>query len=340
MPDVTPARIMQIASGCWPARTLQVAVKIGLFTALGKGGMTAGQIREQFGLHPRAVPDFPDALVALKLLERDGEGATAIYRNTAETAVFVDRASPAYLGGIIEMMHDRLYPFWSDLDEALRTGKPQNELKHTGRSLFDELYTDPARLEQFMSAMSGASTGNFMALAEKFDFSRYQTLCDVGGAEGMLSIAVARANPHLRCISADLPVVEPIARRKIAALGLADRLSTAAIDFFKDELPRADVITMGMVLHDWNLPVKKMLVAKAHAALPPGGAFIVVEQLIDDARRENVFGLMMSLNMLVETGDGFDYTGRDFAGWCAEAGFSRCEVLPLAGASSAAIAYK
>jgi hypothetical protein len=302
--------------------------------------MTAGQIREQFGLHPRAVPDFPDALVALKLLERDGEGATAIYRNTAETAVFVDRASPAYLGGIIEMMHDRLYPFWSDLDEALRTGKPQNELKHTGRSLFDELYTDPARLEQFMSAMSGASTGNFMALAEKFDFSRYQTLCDVGGAEGMLSIAVARANPHLRCISADLPVVEPIARRKIAVLGLADRLSTAAIDFFKDELPRADVITMGMVLHDWNLPVKKMLVAKAHAALPPGGAFIVVEQLIDDARRENVFGLMMSLNMLVETGDGFDYTGRDFAGWCAEAGFSRCEVLPLAGASSAAIAYK
>jgi hypothetical protein len=147
-------------------------------------------------------------------------------------------------------------------------------------------------------------------------------------------------NPHLRCIGADLPVVEPIARKRIAQLGLSDRVSTAAIDFFKDDLPRADVITMGMVLHDWNLQVKKMLIAKAHAALPPGGAFIVVEQLIDDARRENVFGLMMSLNMLVETGDGFDYTGRDFAGWCREAGFSRCEVLPLAGASSAAIAYK
>ncbi|MEJ0099468.1 MAG: methyltransferase [Pseudomonadota bacterium] len=340
MADVSPARIMQIASGHWPARTLQVAVKLGLFTVLSKGGMTAGQIRVALGLHPRAVPDFPDALVALKLLERDGEGAAAVYRNTAETATFVDRASPAYMGGIIEMSHDRLYPFWGDLIEALRTGEPQNELKRTGKSLFDQLYTDPARLEQFLAAMSGASTGNFIALAGRFDFSRYQALCDVGGAEGMLSMMVARAHPHLRCVSADLPVVEPIARRKIAALGFADRVATAAVDFLKDDLPRADVITMGMVLHDWNLAVKKMLVAKAYAALPPGGAFIVVEQLIDDARRENVLGLMMSLNMLVETGDGFDYTFRDFSGWCGEAGFSRCEVLPLAGTASAAIAYK
>ena len=331
---------MQIASGCWPARTLQVAVKLGLFTVLGNGGMTAEQIRVALGLHARAVPDFPDALVALKLLERDGEGVAAIYRNTPETATFVNRASPAYLGGIVEMMHDRLYPFWSDLDEALKTGQPQTEAKHTGKSLFEELYADPARLEQFMAAMSGASTGNFMALAGKFDFSRYQTLCDVGGAEGMLSMMVARAQPHMRCTSADLPPVEPIARKKIAALGLTERVSTAALDFLKDDLPRADVITMGMVLHDWNLQVKKMLIAKAHAALPAGGAFIVVEQLIDDARRENVFGLMMSLNMLVETGDGFDYTFRDFSGWCAEAGFSRCEVMPLAGSSSAAIAYK
>lgn len=331
---------MQIASACWPARTLQVAVKLGLFTLLGKGGMTAGQIREALGLHARAVPDFPDALVALKLLERDGDGAAAIYRNTAETATFVDRASPAYLGGVIEMMHDRLYPFWSGLAEALKTGQPQNEVRHAGKSMFEELYADPVRLEQFLSAMSGASTGNFMALAGKFDFSRYHTLCDVGGAEGMLSCMVARAHPHLRCISADLAPVEPIARRRIAALGLADRVSTAAIDFFKDELPRADVITMGMVLHDWNLAVKKMLIAKAYAALPPGGAFIAVEQLIDDARREHVFGLMMSLNMLVETGDGFDYTFRDFREWCGEAGFSRFEVLPLAGSASAAIAYK
>lgn len=341
MDGPSPIHIMQVATGHWPARTLQVAIKLGLFTLLAaEGGKTAEQIRVALGFHPRAVPDFTDALVALGFLTREGDGPGAVYGNTPETALFLDKAKQSYIGGLAEMMHDRLYPFWADLDEALRTGEPQNELKRTGQSLFDQLYADPEQLEQFLSAMSGASAGNFMALAEKFDFSRYSTLCDAGGAEGMLSLMIARAHPHMRCVTADLAPVEPIARKRIAAFGLADRVSTAAIDFLTGPLPSADVITMGMILHDWNLEVKKMLIAKAYAALPPGGAFIAVEQLIDDARRENVFGLMMSLNMLVETGDGFDYTGADFAGWCKEAGFSRCEVLPLAGPASAAIAYK
>ena len=340
MSQLTPERIMHIGMGFWPARTLQAAIKLELFTALGARAMTGADLVEALSLAPRANPDFFDALVALQFLDRDGDGPAALYRNTEEAAAFLDANSPAYIGGLLEMAHDRLYPFWADLVEALQTGKPQNEVKHTGKPMFDELYADPERLEQFIHAMSGASTGNFMMLAEKFDFSPYRTLCDVGGAEGMLAMAVARANPHMRCTSADLAAVEPIARKAIAAAGLADRVSTAAIDFLAGPLPAADVITMGMILHDWDQPTKKMLIAKAYDALPAGGAFIVVEMLIDDARRENVLGLMMSLNMLVEFGDAFDYTGADFAEWCSEAGFSRCEVMPLAGPSSAAIAYK
>jgi predicted O-methyltransferase YrrM len=340
MTEITPERIMQIGMGFWPARTLQAALKLDLFTVLGGGVMTGAELCAALGLAPRANPDFFDALVALRILERDGDGPAAAYRNSEEAAAFLDAASPTFAGGFLLMAHDRLYPFWVDLDEALRTGEPQNEVKRTGKPMFDELYTDPARLEQFLAAMSGASTGNFMMLAEKFDFSPYATLCDVGGAEGILSMAVARANPHMHCTTADLAVVEPIARRKIAAAGLSDRVGTAALDFLAEPLPRADVITMGMILHDWDMPTKKMLIAKAYDALPPGGAFIAIEMLIDDARRENVFGLMMSLNMLIEFGDAFDYSGADFAGWCREAGFSRCEVLPLAGPSSAAIAYK
>jgi hypothetical protein len=340
MTHPTPDRIMQIGTGFMPARTLQTAVHLGLFTVLGKRGMTAEELRRALDLAPRASPDFFDALVALKLLERDGDGAAGVYRNSADTAMFLDRASPAYMGGILEMAHDRLYPFWGNLRDGLKSGEIQCEAKTTGKSLFEELYADPSRLEQFMAAMSGASTGNFMALAEKFDFSPYKTLCDVGGAEGILSMMVARAHPHMTCISADLAPVEPIAKRKIAAAGLADRVHTAAIDFLTGPLPQADVITMGMILHDWNLQIKQMLIKKAHDALPEGGAFIAIERLIDDARRENVGGLMMSLNMLIETGDGFDYTGADFAGWCKQAGFRRCEVLHLGGPSSAAIAYK
>ena len=338
--DRDPTHIMQVGMGFWPSKTVLSAVELELFTHLGSDSITGEELRERLGLHERAIPDFPDTLVALGFLERDGEGAAARYRNTPDTAFFLDKNGPAYIGGILEMSNARLYGFWGDLTEALRSGKPQNEVKHNGQPMFAELYSDPARLEQFMQAMAGISRGNFEALAQKFDFSRYQSVCDVGGAAGQLSTILATHHPHLACTSYDLPVVAPIAERAIAAAGLSDRVSVASGDFFADPLPKADVITMGLILHDWNLDGKLHLIRAAYEAVPEGGAFIVIENLIDDARRENAFGLMMSLNMLIEFGDAFDYTGSDFAGWCKDAGFKDTEVLPLAGPASAGIAYK
>jgi len=326
--------------GFWPSKTLLSAVELGLFTLLGSSSLTAGEIADRLQLRSRAVFDFLDGLVALRLLEREGSAEAAVYSNTRDTAVFLDANSPLYIGGILEMANARLYGFWDGLTDALRTGAPQNEIKHTGRSMFEELYADPARLEQFMQAMSGISLGNFAALADAFDFSAYQTVCDVGGATGQLSIILAQRHPHLSCVSFDLPVVEPIAQRSIEAAGLAERVSTASGDFFADPLPPADVITMGMILHDWNLERKRLLIQSAYDALPPGGALIAVENIIDDERRENVFGLMMSLNMLIEFGDAFDFTGDDYRVWCQDAGFTKVEILPLAGPASAAIAYK
>ena len=331
---------MEVGMAFWPAKVLLSAVELELFTKLGDDAMTGAEIQNALGLHPRANPDFVDTLVALKFLERDGDGPDSRYRNTAETAMFLDKKSPAFMGGFLEMANERLYPFWGDLSEALKTGKPQNESKHGGEGVFEELYREPERLEQFMDAMAGISAGNFMALAEKFDFSKYKTLCDVGGAAATLSMIVAGSHPHLKVTSADLPPATTIAAKKIVAAGLSDRVSATSIDFFKDDLPKADVITMGMILHDWNLDNKMMLIRKAYDALPDGGAFIVIEALIDDARRENAFGLMMSLNMLIEFGEAFDYSGADFDGWCKQAGFKRTEVIPLAGPSSAGVAYK
>jgi hypothetical protein len=338
--DLTPERIIQTGLSFFSAKALLSAVELGLFGALADKAMTGEELARALKLHPRANPDFFDALLAIGMLEREGDGAGARYRNTPETALFLDRAKPTYVGGILEMANARLYRFWGDLTEALKTGQPQNEVKHGRQNFFADLYADPARLEQFVEAMTGVSTGNFVALAEKFDFSKYKTLCDVGGAGGVLSIMVALRHKHMSCVTADLPMVGPIAQRKIDAFGVSDRVKTRDIDFFKDTLPKADVITMGMILHDWDLENKKMLIRKAYDALPEGGAFIAIEALIDDARRENAFGLLMSLNMLIEFGVAFDYTGADFDGWCKEAGFKRTEVLPLAGPSSAAIAYK
>jgi len=338
--QLDPTPILQTGFGFWPSKVLLSAVEMNVFTVLRDRKLTGTELAGKIGMHPRGISDFFDALVAMKFLEREGNGPAAQYSNTPLTALYLDRNSSRYIGGILEMLNGRLFRFWNDLPEALRTGKPQNETKHGDKGMFEELYSDQARLEQFLGGMTGLSRLNFEAFAEKFDFSRYKTLCDVGGATGLLSTEVAKRHPNLRCISFDLPAVEPIAKRSIAAAGLSDRVTTASGDFFNDPLPKADVITMGMILHDWNLKRKKQLIRAAYDALPSGGAFVAIEALIDDERRENLFGLLMSLNMLIEFGEAFDYSGADFQGWCREAGFQRFEVIHLFGPSSAAVAYK
>jgi ubiquinone/menaquinone biosynthesis C-methylase UbiE len=331
---------MEVGMAFWPAKVLLSAVKLGVFTELGKGAKCGSELRESLDLHPRADPDFFDTLVALRFLEREGDGSDAVYRNTPETGLFLDRNSPGFMGGFLEMANDRLYPYWGDLVEGLKTGLAQNETKHGGKGIFEALYAKPEGLEQFMDAMAGISAGNFQAFAEKFDFSNYKTLTDVGGATGLMSMLVAKHNPHMTCTSTDLPPATEVARKKIAEAGLSDRVKAEPIDFFNDPIPKADVVTMGMILHDWNLEKKMHLIRSAYDALPEGGAFVVVENLIDDARRENAFGMMMSLNMLIEFGDAFDFTGADFDRWCREVGFKRTEVIHLGGPASAGVAYK
>jgi hypothetical protein len=338
--QVDPGPILQTAFAFWSSKVLLTAVQLGVFSKLGDHRITGAELGAELGLHPRGISDFFDALVAMNFLDREGDGPSAKYFNTPAGALYLDNGSPRYVGGWLIMLNDRLFKFWDDLPEALRTGQPQNEAKHGQKGMFEQLYEELPKLEQFMGAMTGLSRINFEAFAARFDFSKFHTLCDIGGATGLLGIEVARKHSHLQCISFDLPLVEPIARKHIAAAGLSHRIRTASGDFFKDPLPKADLITMGMILHDWNLEKKMHLIRAAYEALPPNGALVAIEALIDDARRENVFGLLMSLNMLIEFGDAFDYSGADFRKWCAEVGFQRFDVIHLAGASSAVIAYK
>lgn len=335
----TPERILQIGMGFMASKTLLSAVELELFTALGAQSMTGSEIGDRLGLHPRSQYDFLDALVALELLDRDGDGPEAHYRNTADTLFFLDKSQPAYLGGILEMANARLYGFWNNLTEGLKTGAPQNEAK-SGGDFFGVLYSDPMRLEQFLSGMQGIQTGNFLALLDKVDFSSATTLCDVGGGNGTLCGLAVQRYPNLRATVLDLPPVVPVAQRHLEAMGVGEKVDVVSGDFFADDLPSADIIVMGNILHDWDEGQKKTLIAKAYKALKDGGRFIAIENVIDDARRANAFGLLMSLNMLIELPGGFDYTGAQFDGWCKEAGFERTEVVPLAGPASAAIAYR
>jgi hypothetical protein len=335
-----PSHIMQTATAFWASKVLLTGVEFGLFSTLADESMTAMQIGERLDIHPRGRFDFLDALVALNFLDREGDGPEGLYRNTPETGAFLNKASPAYIGGLPEMLNQRLFGFWNDLGTALRTGEAQTEVKVHGKPMFEELYASESRLRTFLEAMTGFQLANFVELGKKFDFSRFNTVTDVGGALALLSRTVGSQHKHLVFNTFDLPPVAPLAQKQIDAAGMTDRITVISGDFFQGELPKAEVITMGNILHDWNLEKKKLLIQKAYDALPEGGAFIAVENLIDDARRENAFGLLMSLNMLIEFGDAFDYTAADFRDWCSEAGFSDFDVIPLAGPSSAAVAYK
>jgi hypothetical protein len=338
----SPEMIMKIGTGFWASKVLLSAVKFQLFTRLAeKKSMSATEIKNELGLQctDRNVFDFLDALTGFGFLNREGILETAKYSNGIDTGVFLDRNKPTYIGGILEMMNNRLYGFWGNLEEGLLTGRPQNEARNN-ENMFEALYSDADRLKEFVHAMSGIQMGSFMALAQKFDFSKSKTLVDVGGSAGLLSLMVAKHQAHMNCISWDLPPVATIAHETIQKFQLEGRVKTANGDFFKDEFPKADIITMGNILHDWDEETKLMLMKKAFDALPDGGAFVAIESVIDDERKHNVFGLMMSLNMLIETGKGFDYTFADFSKWAKITGFKSTALLALAGPTSAAIAYK
>ena len=330
--ELSPERLLQLGMGFWASKALLSAVELRVFTRLATRSHDAAELADAIGLHPRSALDFLDALVALNLLERED----GTYRNTQDADLFLDMAKPSYVGGLLEMANTRLYPFWGSLTEALRTGQPQNEAKGGGNP-FDAMYRDEHQLRGFLRAMSGVSLGAARAIARQFPWQNYSTFIDIGAAQGVLPVQVALAHPHLRGGGFDLPVVGPVFDEYITSHGLQERLHFYPGDFFKDACPAADVLVMGHILHDWDLGQKLELLAKCHAALPPGGCLIVYDAVIDDDRRRNAFGLLMSLNMLIETPGGFDYTGAQCREWMQEVGFSQVRVEPLTGADSMVI---
>lgn len=328
--------IMQVGLGFWASKTLLSAVEIGVFTELAGQAQSLHQLTGRLGLHPRAARDFLDTLVALGFLERnDGQ-----YANTPSAEFFLDRRKPSYIGGVLEMANQRLFGFWNNLTPALRTGLPQNEAKNGQADVFSQLYADPQRLKGFLKAMTGISRGANCAIAGQFPWKNYETAVDVGAAQGDLIVQIALAHGHIRGVGFDLPEVAPIFEDYVAANGLSSRVSFRAGSFFENPLPKADVITMGHILHDWDLQQKKLLIRKAFEAIPDGGALVVYDSVIDDDRSENVFGLLMSLNMLIETTGGFDYTGADCQSWMKEAGFRETRVEHLLGPDSMVVGIR
>ena len=332
----TKDQILKTAMSFMESKLVLTSVELGLYDTLEKGPQTACQVASKLKLDQVKIYDFLDALLSLGYLERSGSGESATYRASESSRAYLTSSSNDYIGGMLIMSSKRLYRIWHDLPEALATGKAQSEVKESGKHLFETMYQDPEKLYDFCKAMQSLSRENFQAFVEKFDFTQTKSHLDIGGSLGVLSSKIKENYPRIDCHSLDLPGVTELAKKEYPDLDI----NFIGGDMFESDMPMVDSISLGLILHDWNLEDKKKIINRAYQHLKPKGRLIVIENIIDDERRENTFGLLMSLNMLVEFGDAFDFSMKDFTPWAREAGFEKVEKLHLAGPCSALIAYK
>ncbi|MGH3959246.1 methyltransferase [Mycobacterium sp.] len=332
-----PHHIVEMGMAFWSSRLVLTAVECGVFTALADGPLSGPELIEAFGWHPRAAGDALDALVALGLLRRDRSGR---YSNTIRSAMFLDRTKPSYAAGLMELSSKRLYQLWGGLPDLLRTGLPASKEGQEENEFFPSLYRDPMAMREFLTGMTGVSTTEATLLAARFPWKRFRTFVDVGSAQGALPVRVALTHPHLRGAGFDFAAVRPVFEEYVALFGLADRLRFVAGDCLDGPLPCADVVSFGHVFHGFNRAVRSELVGKAYAAVPPGGALIVYDAMIHHGRRRNYASLLSSLNVMLETRDGYECSVDECADIFREHGFVRIKMRHLIGPTSAVFGFK
>jgi hypothetical protein len=333
--NIRAERLFEIGSGYRKAKVLLSAVELEIFSILATERLDAAALTKRLKIDPRGARDFFDALVALGLLSRNAEGR---YQNTEESDCYLDKSKPTYLGASFDQYNRREYNMWGSLSDSLRTGKPWADVN--GHDHFKSLYEDPARFHVFINAMTSGSLLAARSIAEQFPWPDYETLCDIGTAQGCLPVQVALSHPHITATGFDLPALKSPFEQYVRQADLSNRLNFKAGDFFTDRLPGADVIVFGRVLHNWDLATKKMLLEKAYQALPRSGAVIVYDILIDDERSSSASGLLSSLNMLLWTAAGFGYTGADCVGWMGGTGFKEMRIERLSGGNSMIVGKK
>jgi hypothetical protein len=331
----SPQRIFEVACGYRASKVLLSAIELDVFTILSEQPLTIEDLLPRIGIQDRGARDFFDTLAALGFLTRNDEGR---YAATFETSFYLDRRKPSYIGSVFEQYNASEYGLWGSLTQALRTGSPQAGI--AAAQHFGELYADRERFRRFVKSMTGGTLLTAKEIAARFPWRNYRTVMDIGTAEGCLPVEVALAHPHISGGGFDLPELRDMFEANVGERGMAARLQFHAGDFFTAPLPSADVIVLGRILHNWNLDIKRMLLAKAYSALPNGGALIVHETLIPEDRRSGNAGMLASLNMLLWTVGGYDFSGSECAEWMREAQFSDIQIEPLGSEQSMVIGKK
>lgn len=309
---------------------LMSAVELGLFEELGKDPGTAEELTVRLGLHERGARDFLDALTALGLLERDGR----TYRNSPVAAQHLVPDRPGFVGGFLAMTTRFMGTGWDGMTAMLRTGEPHGH--DAGAVPFDEVFRDPQRLRLFLSAMDSLNGAIGPELARRYDWSRHTSFVDVGGARGNLAATLLLAHPHLAGGVFDRPVMGPFLEELARERGTAGRLAFHGGDFNTDPLPEADVLVFGNVLHDLPVATRRSLIAQAARRIPPGGAVVVYDPMLDDERRV-MDNLVLSMIMMVQSPAGNEYTPAECRSWMEDAGLRVEEVFALPAHATAVV---
>lgn len=336
-PSVLP--LMELATSFWAFKTLASAVELDLFGQLSaRKGATVADVAAAYTIEERPAEMLLTGCAALGLLGKRKDR----YVNTPLSERFLVPGGTYYFGGFVSMLDKRLYPAWDKLTQAVRTNRPTSWDPDKQKSLFDSL--DPAMLTHFWEAMHSVSISTAAALGQAIDFKKFRRVLDVGGGSGAYDIELCRRYKKLRATVYDLPDVVQIAAGKIAAAGLSERIATAAGDFFNDAAYPAghDAIILSLIMHDWSEVENRAILRKCHAALEPGGAVIISELLVNDDKTGPPPGALMSLNMLIETAGGRNYTAAEYGAWLRDIGFRKVRKLKLAapGADGVVIGYK
>ncbi|HEX9896215.1 MAG TPA: methyltransferase [Dehalococcoidales bacterium] len=312
-----PSPISRAMSGWQPARVLMAANRLDFFTAIGDGVLTAEEVAAKCSTQPRPTRTLLNACVALGFMEKKGE----LYSNTAEAKALLVRGKPTSIADGIAHQDD-LWASWGKLAEAVKTNRAASERW--------SLVEEPQVHRNFIMAMHDGAVVGAPLVAETLDLAGRKQLFDAGGGPGTYSIFLVKKYPGLRAIVFDLPNTIEISKEVIAKYGVTDRITTQAGNYFKDDFGQGnDVVLLSAILHSMSPERSKILLKKAYDSLVPGGLVVVREGLLDDEGTSPVGAVLFSLNMLVNTGEGQSYSGKEIMELMQSVGFKDTKVIPL-----------
>ena len=319
LPNPTP--VLDLIHAFRRSKTMFTAVSMGIFDRLGLSSSDSATLAEEMRANPDALERLLDACVGLALLEKHG----AHYSNSPVGKTYLTRSSPHTLTGYILYSDRALYALWGNLEAAIREGTNRWEQTFGGeKPIFEHFLRSEEAQEDFLGGMNGMGMLSSPAVVAAFDLARFRRIVDLGGGTGHLAVTACQRYPQLRGTLFDMPAVMATARQYVERSPVRDRIELIAGDFFTDPLPESDLYALGRILHDWSEPKIRTLLAKVWQSLPPGGALLVAEKLLNDEKSGPPSATLQSLSMLVCT-EGKERTLAEYTALLREAGFTSIE---------------